>query len=581
MLFFFLIRLLSPFRHLAVCIPTLVEINTLLYDENDDKCLLYDEYIIDIVEELFIASMVHLPRVINTGSDGEQAASFAQLKTFVLLLDKGNRMKITISNPNINEKLLLILLSMVELKLDNKLVETRGNNFNLNDMDVLNTMYLCHIKAPWKNYKNLRDDQFFMYVCEVCACLAKQDEISILALEYLNGILLNNTNYYNEALILIQLFLKNARDRTEFMRVTILENLLSDIHWKLATNSTESLQFGEDNDATYSNVHSNRQSGIQHNVNLKEIKNNILHTCLVIETIGCYAENMQQSYKMFLIKSIHHLIEKSTSAQYMIQAAAYKSLECVKSALGLQSISDLININADYISHAINISLVKPKSTKSALHTLINTLQLGSSETALHLDIENIVPVLIAESTKWSQSKNILSFLFVFKLILLRIQENQSKLNLEIVGDNKSSECNHPINIKHFDCWSQILNACMSEDTMHNESDSNQIDEDNSNNTVNDQSSQSIDIVVSILKHIIPYITSKNTDVRLNSSQCVCIGLDIIKNHEDQFLPLANQLWNTILQQCDQNYTNYTYFIGMITKLAPYTQRIGNKKTAR
>lgn len=569
---------------MAICIPTLVEINTVLCDESDDPYLLYDEYILDIVEELFIASLIQLPRVINTGSDGEQASLFAQLKTSVLLLDKGNRLKITISNPNTNEKLLLILLSMVELKLDDKLIETRSNHFSLNDRDVLNTMYLCHTKPPWKNYKNLRDDRFFAYVRAICACLAKQNEISILVLEYLNDILLNNSNYYNEALILIQLFLESACERTAVMRMTILENLLSDIHWKLATNSTGTITFNAGGDAVAVNVHSNYQSqtGIQRTVNLKEFKNNILHTCLVIETIGCYAQHMQPSYKMFLIKSIHYLIEKSTKSQYMIQAAAFKSLECVKSALGLQSISDLININADYISHAINVSLVKPNSTKSALHTLISTLQLGSSETAIHLDIESIVPVLIAESTKWSQSKNILSFLFVFKLILLKIQESQSKLDLEITTDKNQLEYKHPINIDHFECWSQILNA----DAMHNESDSSQIGEEDSSaaadaTSTNDQFISSVNLVVSILKHIIPYITSKNTDVRLNSSQCICIGLDIIKNHEDQFLPLASQLWNIILEQCRQNNTNYTYFIGMITKLAPYTKSGASKQKTR
>lgn len=566
-------------RHLAVCISTLVEINTVLCDENDGPYSIYDEYIVDIVEELFIASMVHLPRVIDTGSDGVQASSFVQLKSFVLLLDKGNRLKITLSNPNTNVKFVLILLSMVELKLDNKLLEMRSNHFNLNDMDVLNTMYQCQSKSPWKIFQNLRDDRFFTCIREMCTCLAKQDEISILMLEHLNDILVNNSKYYNEALILIQLLVESSSERTEFMRLSILENLLSDIHWNLANNSSRSIQFAVYYDADCVNVQSNRQNEMQmqHVVNLKELKNNILHTCLVIETIGYYAHHMQQSYKMFLIKSIHHLIEKSTSPQYMIQAAAFKSLNRVKSALGLQSISDLININADYISHAINVSLIKPNSTKTALHTLISTLQLGSSETPSHLDIESIVPVLIAESTKWSQSKNILSFLFVFKLILLKIQENQLKLDVETRADNKQSQNNQPHNINEFVCWSRILNT----HTMDNESDSNQINEDNSNNTGNDQFLSSVDLVVRILKHIIPYITSKSVDVRLNSSQCVDIGLDIIKNHENQFLPLINQLWSIVLQQCGRKDTNYTYFIRMITKLATYTNSVGNKQTAR
>lgn len=46
-------------------------------------------------------------------------------------------------------------------------------------------------------------------------------------------------------------------------------------------------------------------------ITISDVKFNVLHMCLVLETIGLYAEYLGERYQPFLIKSMHRILEKS------------------------------------------------------------------------------------------------------------------------------------------------------------------------------------------------------------------------------------------------------------------------------
>lgn len=590
-------------RHINACIPALLEINVCLSENFEQHYSLYSELVVDVAEELFADHLINLPRIIYTGDESEQMVGFSQLQGVVRLLHATNRLKITIANDEIMEKFIAVLLLAIELERDNRLIEMNScHNYDVSEISTAHNKSQSITTTPtWKNYKNLRTDNLIHKIHNACKCISEQPQAFALILEFLLKLVAKNSINCNEALVLLQIFVTantNSPDdesiSCDSLHLAILDELGCDYRWQLQTHVTDQMttrttvhsdsdQWFEDRvDGLYESAISIRLSQIptehtdsiarSQSITLKDVKNNILHICLVMETIGYYASmkrQHQQKYQVHFMKLLPRLIEKSSSEHYVIRESALMALDSLKRAFNLNTTADLIYVNADYVTQSINASLKQPDQIDNALRILNTASFYNSIESIPHL--EGVVHNMIAESSKLNQSKNMLSFMHAFKCILSNIHEHHVKSQApphEAIDNNRiscSTERASAAAQNHFTEWSNVLEKAMT-DTQEEE-----ITEDvsesamdigvetsqaNEANTIDEHTTQTpphIQLTVNIVKQCIPQIASNNIDVKLMALECLTVGLDVIKHTENELLPIVHLIWDPFMQQYMRN----------------------------
>lgn len=561
------------------CVPILLKINIALFEfETKKQYKFYDEHLIDITEELFTEHMFRLPRIIHSGSEEEKAAAFVLLRNFMSILRSVNRLQITLSNENVNENLLSILLSIVELEKSNKLIEINIDVTNPNDGKIIDTLYFDHKNCPWKHFIHIPDEESVQCILSICEHLIEHRQMSVFVHEYLLRLLSKNASNSNEVLIIIQMLLSCERNNTcESVHYSILDNLLCEYRWKLLTFMDNNCN---EKQIDYIGEGSKSVDIVNHKISLNEIKTNILHTCLVIETVGCFAKYMKENYRQFhLMKSIHFISEKLASKQYMIRASALAAIESMKLAYNLNTVNDFMQHNEDYLIHSINKSIVKPSELDAALHILENMLSYNLTDVKTHL--QTIVPTIIAESSKASHG-NVLAFMQVFKMILSTIRDTISKCTKNVaVGDDIDRSIETRISQNHFEIWLEILDA--DRDVNPSSNDMDPSSENQNNEKVSDENTTLIALTVDILKQVIPCLTTTNVQLKLITLESINIGLDILKEREDELLPVVHLLWEPIVQQCFQsNHKSLRrHTIQLVTKLTTYTNNFLTKRSIR
>lgn len=568
--------------------------------------LVFNENIVDIVEQLFVDHLMRLIRVTHTGDEEEQMANILLLRGFISILSKAKRLQITLSNATILENFIIVLLSLVELDRPMKLLEENNNIYDLTEKRAENVHSLVRLRdnTPWKSFQNLRNAKLINEIASICECLSLNDTVHIFILEYLLELLTKNSINCNEALVIVQMVV-NSIDKdgsSESLHIVILEELLHEFRWYLATDISEASKPESSNRTWYEDrveglyesatiitlsdidrASINATNNDDQIITIKDIKNNILHMCLTIETVGLYAKRLGKRYQTYMLRSFHRLLEKSASVHYMIRIAALIALNNVKEAFGLNTISQLIFDNADYVTYSINIYLKKSDQIDVALRMLSIVLHYSSIESMPHL--QNIIETIVMESAKLGQSKNILSFMRAFSLILSTIRESMGKVstsvndvNMRPAISNNYSEVWHSI-LRGTDVTEEEMDTIAPNDVENNEGPMEAIEECEIEKS---QKPPLVELSINVIKQSIPHFASKNQDIKLAALDCLNYGLDIVKDYDDDLLPIVHSIWDPFVHQCtrDTSPVVLRYCIRLLHKLALYARDFIYKRTA-
>lgn len=568
--------------------------------------LVFNENIIDIVEQLFMDHLMRLIRVTHTGDEEEQMANILLLRGFIFILSKANRLKITLLNEKILENFMNVLLSMVELDRPMNLLEENNNIYDLTEKRPENVQSLVRMRhnTPWKSFRNLRNTRLIKEIASICECLSANDAVNIIILEYLLELLTKNSINCNEVLVIIQLIINSfdINGSSESLHIVILEEILNEFRWYLATEICDASKpecsnrtwfedrveglYESATIITFSDINTASMNGTNNDdiITIKDIKNNILHMCLTIETVGMYAKRLGQRYQKYMLRSFHRLLEKSASVHYMIRIAALIALNNVKEAFGLNSISQLIFDNADYVSYWIDIYLKRCNQIDVALRMLSIVLHYSSIESMPHL--ANIIETIVMESVKLDQSKNVLSFMRVFSLILSTIRESMGKDSIL----ESDVHMRPAISNSYLEIWRSILretdvaeeeviNTNSPEDVQNNDKPMTAIEESESEIS---QRPPLLQLSINVIKHSIPHFASKNQDIKLGALDCLNHGLDIIKDYDDDLLPIVHSIWDPFVYQCtrDTSPVVLRYCIRLLKKLALYARDFIYRRSA-
>lgn len=568
-------------QNMAPCVPLLLQINLGLSDEQQPLDL--DDNALEIVENLFLEHLTKLPRVFYTGDEDDQLASTAEFYGFVSALS--DRIRITLANESTLRSLVSALLCAVELELTSDLIGGDQTVYEIGE-DVSETIASLQNNTPWKTYRNIRNAKLIASIEKICRLLGDSLTASAFVVDFLLNLLHSNASSCNEALILLQ-FMVKASDKCRSYCESIIDELLTEERWTLSTKAFEparhdetalSRWFEDRTEGLYESAISMRISDIGHQavepchetITLNDVKFNVLHMCLVIETLGLCSLKLNTQFQPFLLHSLRCLLEKSATKHYMIQMSAVLALNNLKTAFDLSSIADLIAGNADYITFSINSAMKCAERCPAALRILKVVLHYCSLDSMPHL--ETIIATVLDEAARTHQSRYNLSFIELFRMILLAIRRTRCE-----IAEQSPSAIDLSTTIKPDRNWVQMYNAivCYDEESPEMEEEVNDNNDDEGSDPDRELPKPAfLEQTEKTMKRCVRNLASKNREEKVATFETLCIGLDIICRFEDVLLPMVHLIWEPFTQQCmrDKSPIVLRRCVCLLTKLAEYAR---------
>lgn len=227
---------------MSSCITALLEIQ-IAVGEADEEPLnteyKFSDQIFDVIEQIFLAHLTKLPRIIYTGEEDEQLAGLNLLNGLVKALTQTDSINVCLTNEHVRNKLITALLASVELDRPNKLLDEE-HSIRLID-ETVDDYALLGTATPWKSFKNLRNQAEAATVKSVCQLLGRNRFAKELVMDSLLKLFCTNSSNCNEILVLFQFLV--PRDGTGEVKCgsldeAVLDELLNSTHWSLGLQAT-------------------------------------------------------------------------------------------------------------------------------------------------------------------------------------------------------------------------------------------------------------------------------------------------------------------------------------------------------
>lgn len=316
--------------------------------DNAIRTSLQKSVFVNIVEQTFITHIIRLPRIISVGDEEEQVAGMLLLKGLLAALSHANT-KMIFTVQDTLERFVAVLISAVELKRNVSLLLEEFTLRNFDEIDELACTTL-----PWKQFKNMRSPTIVNHFQSICKIIGTSNA-SDMVVGYLLQQWPENVTTCNEIIVLLQFLLTSNDHRTSISNC--LDEFLLDIHWHLAVQANKTTKMereevrteGSTEESTpwsfiylfllfaiqintdwyedrteglyesaisirYTDVRWKGDENVKHSddeITISDAMCNVLHTCLVLETVGHFATILRNDFQPFLFRTLHKVLEKS------------------------------------------------------------------------------------------------------------------------------------------------------------------------------------------------------------------------------------------------------------------------------
>lgn len=286
----------------------------------------------------------------------------------------------------------------------------------------------------------------------------------------------------------------------------------------------------------------------------------------------------------------------------MVHEAAMYALKCIAKGLNLESIPAVIREFRNFITYFTNLALKKVKlshndlpnhwcenifrkliqlldgfqkdDNKTAFDILSTVLRYGTFESISYL--ENVIITIIEEASRKHLATKYESFLKVFHMFLVNLGKWIKKLkkneSMKFVSENDENWQQMEEQIELYDQWVEILNKQF--DEYDDPAGSEEYDSDTPLNKIRREGEapydieeqeqlvskktlpKHIEIVTKILKQVLKSISSKNHMQKIISLDCLVAGLPLLKDYEDELLPICHLIWQPFVQKFKEKNAN-------------------------
>lgn len=513
------------------------------------------------IAELFTFHLTAMPRIILTGDESGQIAGFTLLNSLVMTItDDKVHLNSLLNNPVILEKFLNVMLSCCEIDVPNDILFYE----NLASGSLDDQFY--KIKMPWKQFRNLKNDAIAKKFSQVCQNIGKS-KAAQLCVNYL----LDNINSIEYVVLLIEIL--SCRQNTSLAQDQvegIVEEFLSDSYWTMKIHPTEKVQKGQRpvNEEWYQDrTPGLYESAIEirvrdmkldddtekaHETSLKNIKYNILCTCLVVELIGVSASILEKSFRRFLLSTLHRVLEKAGSSNFIIRSAGLYSLELISYSMGFKEIAQLIDENSNFLLFNIQKMLKRSHENEAILDML--SVVFKFSKASMTSYIKDIVETAAENITNGRFVKNVSSYLKLFRLYASSIKQweqidevAQDQEDVTATWDEFLEQCQHELEKSSIDEYKTCpLNDATDEEPK---TDDNHESPEEEPEIDEKQLPPHIELIEKILTSTLQFFASSNPSEVILAHEIFIDSFPILQRYEDNFLPMVHQMWYPFVKQ--------------------------------
>ena len=574
--------------NIKTLIPFLLENLVLFADDSDNEiqqfsqsCLSeLSEILPDLnqeIAEIFTSHLTTLPRIILTGDESEQIAGFTLLNSFTIIITNDNSQLNSLLNNSLTlDKFLNVMLSSCEIEVpSNVLFYESAAGSSLDDQ-------FYQMKMPWKKFKNLKSDQIVKKFTEICRNIGKSKSAELCV-----NFLQDNMSSIEHLVFLIEILysgqqLTISEDQVE----GVVEEFLSDTYWTMKVQATKTIEptqkpvnekwFKHSTPGLYESAVEIKLRDVAldeedspSELNLRIIKYNILSTCFVLELIGAASKVLEKKFQRFMLRTLHRVLEKAGSSNFVIRCAGIYALEMISSAMGCSEVSELINSNSDYLLFNIQRTLKRKIVNDSVLDML--TVIFKYSKSSMTSYIKDIVETAADRIASQKFSSNTLSYLKLFRLYAGSVNQWDGEAAME-TNESQPEKSS----------WSEVFENCLLELEKPSEdiSDSCPLESENDDKdepmSPQEESAAQlpthVNLIINILSSSLQFFASSSQAEVILTHEIFIDSLTILHRYEDQFLPMVHRMWYPFTKQFQvQNLVILQFsfrLLGLVVKLA-------------
>ncbi|PSN37088.1 hypothetical protein C0J52_21168 [Blattella germanica] len=536
------------YRNLKPCVVVLLEIlialaedeNKNVSEESKNGLTLFSEICgmqegktcFELLKDSFHELVTKLSRIIHGTDEVQQLAALRLLAGYIKLMER-KLPELIKSTAHLN-RLLFTLIHAIELEVSVSVLE----DFSYRDLEE-NFMYGNSV--PWKQFKYFVDNDILKKLVYICSIFGQYADLPIL-IHHLLDMFYNNSEHRKEIIILLNEILIGGAGRSdinlEAVVETVLEAYVEPSIWYLNV----SVDTNKHNETT-----------------LKEVHNNVVQVCLLVEGIGKISKVLGSGFNCFLLKTLYLVLERVGSANGLIATAGIIAAQNIAFACGNgHSVSNLIEANADYLSFHVSRRLSRIEENQSVLDVLQVMMKF------CNLDMLPVLEDIIQDvlyQRHMLQHENSISFMRVFYTFISSVHHRIIKKGTEIyTHDEMKTQYLLPENLKHNEIVNDLVmyHNCKgySEDFSDYENVKETCNENTEipSNTINSNvdASVHVNITVSILKECVNFIPTKKKELKLLVLSVLREGLLVLEENENQLLPVVHAMWSPFVDRFNE-----------------------------
>ncbi|XP_008201481.1 TELO2-interacting protein 1 homolog [Tribolium castaneum] len=484
--------------------------------------------LLDDLEESFYTVVASIPRKFNAIDERVQIVALNSLIGYITLFGRHNLTRVLYSSVHLNQ----LLSTLIHIS------EFDKSGFSVLEEYTTLDYELSHdSKMSWKKFRHFKETEILDKIATVCRLLAKYGA-SFIVSDFLLDVIATNEEQRKEAIFLLNEVITGLGIENNS---TLFKNIITTYtdcdNWYLPLSVMVD------------------EYGYEHT--LSDVQNNIIQACLLVEGVGKIALALGNEFQQFLLKTLYLVLERAGSSHPIIRTAGCSALANISTACQYSTITDLINNNIDYFSFHIERKLSKAKGDKGGLEVLGVVIRY-SSQNVLISTCDVIQELLY--HTYDSHRTNLNSYLQVFKLFIMGLHR---WLGIEMPEEAFKTKKQKQDEFEHFqvsnleppieDFSDEIMNKTAEEMYKEDLEKSKKELEDEINEQPEEYKKPEpplhIKLTKAILSRCLHFLPSKNQPRQLLVLEILKHGVIILKNWEDELLPIVHQIWGPLVDR--------------------------------
>ncbi|KAM8945641.1 TELO2-interacting protein 1 homolog, partial [Pelodytes ibericus] len=505
----------------------------------------------DVLSENLHMLSVTLPRLLSSQDDNKKIHILTHLLGYLELL--GPRIKFTLHSGAHLKRLSTALLQTLELDFNSvRVVEERMPP----SASPLKNQIPTLAGAPQKHFRYFRDPRVLCFIQRVCRMLGYFGDFHLLSDHFLR---LYRAQMVSSVIMLNQLVIGAAGinvetlhggiqvlNEEEMLDVVrpILEEYVDPSNWVLHTchsvdelgDHLASLQLGSPSKPALQNIIS------------------AWRLCLQMEGISCFAQVLGIGFRPLLITVLYPLLERAGDHTTMVTGAALLALSEVSSACGYDDVSQLIELNADYLASEISVGLRRLLQGQGGAASVFCAMLENSGPNLLPL-LRDLVQDLLSVLDQ-SQDDLIIQLFPVLNSLMKYIERC---LPSKTIAVDKECAALASKTLENSGSLAKEIKAFLRNHIEQKRIASGDVEEEESTDVLppelaNDEDEKPplaihIQISKEVAEKCAHFLSHGDSNIRIQALDTLRLALISLQSEENVMLPLAHKIWPSLVKR--------------------------------